>query len=484
MNIVDGLKSLIGNMGNPNRDKAASVVFHENDITDDQLNAAYSSNWIARKIVDIPARDALRKWRTWNTDYQPEIEEEERRLDVRARVLEACIKARLLGGAAIYIGTDQEPSEPLDVERIKQGGILYLTVLTRREITANDLEQDPMTPYYGRPKSYTLSSSVNQVTIHPSRLIIFYGDEVADTWHSSGTTMGWGESVLKATADSIKQAGGTFANVASLIFEANVDVIGVPDLLTNLSQKGYEERLLQRFGLAAAGKGINGTLIMDSLETYERRHANFANLHELMEGFAIMCASAADIPVTRFLGRSPGGMNSTGDSDLSNYHDKLQSAQTLEIGPAMYLLDKCLVRSALGNYPEEISYDWTPLKQMNEQQIADIGKQTADYLKVLSELNVFTGTELREIAIHKMTEVKALRHLESFEDERHVIGKIDAQVLTAIANAATTNRLPKDAVVQYVMNTGLYHGQSIEQVMTEIELANEAEESTMVGLDE
>ena len=404
--LTDSLKSLIGNLGNPERDKSASVYFHENLLTDEQLIAAYNSNWIARKIVDIPAKDSLRKWRTWN-DEAAKIEAEENRLNVRSKISEAMIKARLFGGAGVYIGTDQESSEPLDIEKIKVGGIDYLTVLSRRELTAGEIEQDPQSEYYGKPKNYTINGVTGHATIHPSRLILFNGDSKADVWLSAGINAGWGESVLKATADTILQAGGTFGSVASLVFEANIDVIGVPDLMSSVGNQGYEANILKRFMLAATGKGINGTLILDKEETYNRKSASFAQLPEIMNTFAMYCAAAADIPATRFLAQSPNGLSSTGESDMANYHDKLQSMQTLTIEPAMGLFDQCLIRSA---GVAESDFTWNPLKQMSEKELAEIGKITTDSLKILSDMDVFTAEELRELAIHKLSEIKAFPH--------------------------------------------------------------------------
>lgn len=280
----------------------------------------------------------------------------------------------MFGGAAIYIGTDQEPSEPLNPESIKQGGIKYLSVMTRRELTAGGLMQDPFSEYYGRPEEYTISGGTGQAYIHPSRLVLFYGDDKPDTWFCNGVDLGWSNSVLKAVHDTIAQTGGTFASVASLVFEANVDVISMPDLMSNIGSDGYESNVLKRFQLASANKGINGTLILDKEETYERRSAAFAHLPEIMQAFAMYCAAAADIPATRFLAQSPNGLNSTGDSDMANYHDKIQSLQELTFETAMSVLDACLVRSALGSHPNDASFTWSPLKQMDERELVEIDK--------------------------------------------------------------------------------------------------------------
>src|SRR5690349_5702773 len=123
--VRDGLMSLASRMGTE-RDKAASVFYAQPILTDEQIIAAYRGSWLPRKIVDIPALDSCRKWRNWQaeSDQIGAIEAEERRLNLRGKVLEAAKKGRLFGGAALFIGTgDADPSQPLDAERVGKGGL-------------------------------------------------------------------------------------------------------------------------------------------------------------------------------------------------------------------------------------------------------------------------------------------------------------------------------------------------------------------------
>src|SRR5690348_591449 len=156
----DSLTNLVSRMGT-DRDKAAASYYTAPVLDDAQLLNAYRGAWLPRKIVDIPAFDSVRAWRDWQAEgkeIEP-IEAEENRLQVRAKVLEARVKARLWGGAAIHIGVgDADLAEPLDVENVGKAGIKYLTVLTRRQLKAGEIERDVASEFYGRPKDYILTS--------------------------------------------------------------------------------------------------------------------------------------------------------------------------------------------------------------------------------------------------------------------------------------------------------------------------------------
>jgi len=102
--IADGLQSLATRLGTSG-DKASTVSYAINMLDDQQLEAAFRTSWIMRKVVTIPAMDAVRKWREWSGKDAKLIEEMEDTFRVRAKINEAKWKSRLYGGAAILIGT-------------------------------------------------------------------------------------------------------------------------------------------------------------------------------------------------------------------------------------------------------------------------------------------------------------------------------------------------------------------------------------------
>lgn len=381
----DGLTSALSGLGTE-RDKAAQVSFAE-PITDHlQLLNAYRSSWMARKIVDIPALDSCRNWRAWQAKQQQieAIEGEEKRLNVQGKVLEARKKARLFGGAAIYMDFGDDASKPLNVEAIKPGGIRFLTVFTPRQLIPGDLETDPLSEFYGLPKEFTIAAgTAGQVRIHPSRLTIFYGNELPDRDIAS-TTYGWGDSVLVSVMDAVKRAESAAANVNSLIFEANVDVVSIEGLTEILKQPGGEDKVRELIKLNLNAKSNLRALILDAKNNYDRKAISFSTLPDLLDRFDQHAAGAADIPMTRFLGMSPGGMNSTGESDLRNYYDRIGAGQSLEMGPAMTRLDDCLIRSALGQRDPAIHYDWNPLWQLSEKEKAEVFDKKATAARTIA----------------------------------------------------------------------------------------------------
>lgn len=383
--IGDGLANALSGL-NTERDKAAHSYYSEPTIDAQELVNAYRGSWMARKIVDIPALDSCREWRAWQAS-KPQIEAieaEEKRLNVQAKVLEARKKARLLGGAAIYADFGDDASTPLSLERIKKGGIRFLTVFTPRQLVPGEIETDPMSEFFGMPKEFTVAGGASgQARIHPSRLTTFFGAELPDRDITS-SAFGWGDSVLLAVMSAVKQAESASANINSLIYEANVDVVSIEGLAEILKMSGGEDKVRDLLKMNLDAKSNLRALVLDAKNTYARKAVSFASLPDLMDRFDQHAAGAADIPMTRFMGMSPGGLNSAGESDLRNYYDRIGAGQTLEMGPALMRLDEALIRSATGQRDPAIHYEWSPLWQMSEKDKADIFKTKADAARTIA----------------------------------------------------------------------------------------------------
>lgn len=416
--VGDGLTNLISRLGT-DRDKATHSVYGEVVLDDLQIFNAYRGAWLPKKIVDIPALDSCRKWRDWQAkaDQIELIEAEEKRLNVRGKVLEARTKARLWGGAAILIGTGEEDQAlPLEVDSLGSAGIQYLTVFTRKELSAGEIEYDPASELYGKPRTFRLNAKNGQmVDIHASRLVIFHGSPVPDDEYA--LHRGWGDSVLTSTLNAVKNADSTAGNIASLVFEAKIDVIRAPNFMASLSDPEYENRWIRRFSLANMGKGINGTLVLDKEEEYDSKSANFATLPDVLDRFLTIVAGAADIPATRLLGQSPAGMNSTGESDLRNYYDRISAMQEIEMTPAMQRMDEAIIRSALGSRPPEVHYIWSSLWQISDKERSEIGKASAETIKVLNETALFPTEALAKSAANMLVENSIMPGLEQAIDD-------------------------------------------------------------------
>lgn len=369
--LYDSLLNLVSSMGT-SKDKSAFNEYTLNLLDPAQLNSAYRGDWVARKVVNIPANDATREWRAWQADKKDIelIEGEEKRLDVQRKLNRAMICGRLYGGGLLVMGMGDDPSRELLPERVKKGGLKYLQWLSRYDVGASQIVSDVNSPYFGDPEFYEVrASDGSQVRVHCSRVVKFVGCEIVDRLTMSD---GWGDSVLQAVDDAVKNVGLTSAGIATLVHELKIDVIKLPGLLEQVSTQEYRDILMSRFQLANMAKSTVNALLLDKEEEWERISASFAGVPDVLRIYLLVASGAADIPATRMIGQSAVGLGATGEGDLKNYYDMVAAEQKNELTPVLKRLDDVLVRSATGVRDETIHYDWRPLWQMSETQQAEI----------------------------------------------------------------------------------------------------------------
>lgn len=382
-NITDGLVNLVANL-RTKRDKQSASQYVNRDFTHYDLLTMYRNSWLASAVVDYPAEDTTRKWRNWRAeaDQISKIEAEEIRLDLKAKVQEALKVSRLYGGSAIYINTsDSSQSTPLAPNTY----INSLVVLSSADLRPKEIVRDIDSIYYGKAEIYNLvtGGTAEKEEIHATRLVLFPGKTILG---SNDTDDIWGDSVLQCTYDALLQIDNTMANIASLVFEAKVDVFKFQGF-AEMMARDEDAAVLRRLHLQASMKGINGAVVLDAEDDYEQKSGNFSGLPNIADIFQNNIAGAYRIPLTRLYGRSAAGLSGSGDGDERVYYDRIGHEQSTTVTPAMAHLDECIIHQALGGRPPEIFYEWAPLRQLTESERADIFSKTATAARSLAGAN-------------------------------------------------------------------------------------------------
>lgn len=365
--VSDSYANMVTGMGVPGVDKSIhGALAGGPTISHLHLLHLYRTDFLARQVVDVPADDATRPWRVWNgeADVASQMFDEEKRLRVRDRVRQALKSARLFGGAALIIHDGQaDLSKPFVAASVKKGGLQALIVATRLELqpqAVNQFVQDPADPHYGLPEVWTWSQKrfarQGSRVVHHSRLVLLvHGDAVDD---GTRAEWWWGDSALETCLSAIADASGARSAATHLMQEANVDVVHTPQLLSRLETIKGREQVLTAAGLMATTKSNYRMIMLDKEQDYTRNPFSFSGIKDVVEIQHALVAAAADIPVTRLLGRSPGGMNATGESDQLNYFAMLAAIQESALSPCMAALDTALILSAHGTVPKGLWYDW------------------------------------------------------------------------------------------------------------------------------
>lgn len=427
---VDGLQNVASGLGTA-KGKRAYNQFVAGVMTNfAEMDAAYQTNWIARKIVDIPAGDMVREWRTIKSAGAEDIQREEQRVGLKFACDDALSWARLYGGGGILMITNQDLSKPLDVTKIKKGDLERLLVFDRWEMSAMTLNTwDVLSDNYLLPEFYTIQGGSQQ--IHWSHIARFNGAKLPR--RQMAITQGWGDSELRKCMEDLLDTVSAKGGIAELMQEANVDVITRDGLSEELASD-QDEAITDRYILFSQLKSIVNLALLDGEESYDRKTLNLSGVAPILENLMVWLTGCADIPMTRFFGQSPGGLNSTGEGDLSNYYDSIRAKQTSQLAKPLIHIDQVLVRSALGDMPDDYDYTWNPLKQPNQVELAQAellrAQKSAVYLEdgvvVVSQVQKnLEANEEYQFLDGQIEEAEAIEGSDPFDLEEGVDGEID-----------------------------------------------------------
>ena len=242
--------------------------------------------------------------------------------------------------------------------------------------------------------------------MHHSRVLRFDGlrSPLTEGWTTGVARRDWGISELTPAVEEILRDTAISAGIGHLVQEASVftmRVSGFKDAISGQRQDVGAVNLEQLGERISMYKSIYRTLFVDRNDEATRVNATFAGLPDLLDRSAGRLAAIADIPQTRFMGRSPAGLNATGDSDLKNYGMRVAALQTRLLRQPLKLLDQVLAKHAgiKGDVPE---YEWLPLVTQSEEEQAKAVK-------------AFTESVMAALAAGAIDEVEARERLSKVE---------------------------------------------------------------------
>lgn len=392
--LADGLRNLVSGLGTAKAKRSHNTFAMDAMVGFGQLDAAYQTNWIARSVVDIPAEDMTREWRTIKCKAAEEIARAEDDLGLLAAAQDALCWARLYGGGAILMVTNQALEKPLNVNKIKKGDLERLIVFDRWELSAVDYNStDVLKPNFMLPEYYTIANAGGQ-RIHWTHFALFFGARLPRRQRM--LTQGWGDSELRKCLDDIKDTVAGKDGIAELMQEANIDVIKRTGLSEELASD-QDDKIQERYELYSMMKSLVNMALLDGEEEFQRMTLNLSGVAPILETFMTWISGAADIPVTRLFGTSAKGMNATGEGDMDNYYNSIRSKQNSQLTSPMRTLDEVMVRSALGHWPDDFSYQWNPLEQQNAVEIAQAQYMRAQRDQVYLDQGVVTVSQVQKV---------------------------------------------------------------------------------------
>lgn len=345
------------------------------------LNSLYRSHWIGRKIIDCIPEDMMKNWITLQTQLEPD---EIKRFDkllrttrVQKDILQGLKLGRLYGGAGAVViieGHEDILDQPLDYDTIMPGSFKGLIVSDRwiGLTPMGELISDVTSPDFGLPEYYSWVTDDFTVRVHHSRVLRFTGRELPPI--ERYTEQQWGSSEFEIVFDELKKRDNTSWNIAQLVFMANLSVFKLDGLgeLFAVGDEHAQQDLYKSMTVQNMLKSSMGALILGKDDEFQNYQYTFSGLNDIYESFMLDVAGAAEMPVTKLFGRSPQGMNATGESDMQNYYNTVEQKQSALLEPVLDKLLPIMFVSEFGAIPDDLDYIFNPMETPSDDDLASI----------------------------------------------------------------------------------------------------------------
>lgn len=390
----DGYVNLLNKYGTKQDNSEAYKFEREPVIPDMQLTGLYEGNGLFSKIIDTPAEEALKHGFDLNLksdELNAFVEDALDDLEWEERAATAIKWARLYGGALIVMLIDDGRGleEPVDWEHIRS--IDELRVYERSIVQpdyASLYQQDyggkgvgNRVSKFGQPEYYYVSSIYGSFKVHESRCLVFRNGVLPEQT-SNATYLFWGMPEYVRIRRALRETVTAHTDSVKLLERSVQAIYSMKGLASLLTTDDGENQVLKRLQLVDTSRGLLNSIAIDSEgEQYDFKTFQFSGVKDVIDATCNMLSALTNIPQTILFGRSPAGMNATGDSDFESYYNFVEKIQRLMLKRNLRTLLDVVFRAGIasGNVAEEPDYklEFKPLWSLSDTEQATVDQTKA-----------------------------------------------------------------------------------------------------------
>lgn len=414
----DGYSNLLNKYGTA-QDNSASYQYDQEIITDDlELIRLYEGNGLFAKIIDRPSEEAVKHG--FNIDFGDEsiaeyVDDCMDNLDFESKFATAEKWARLYGGSIIVMLIDdgkglEEPLDWADVRTIEELRV-FERAIVQPDYTSMYNFRFPDTVNSNRPfaepEYYQVSSIYGYFTIHRSRCLVFRNGMLPEQT-TNAIYRYWGIPEYIRIKRALRECITSHENGTKLLERCVQAIYKMKNLANLLSTEDGENKVLQRLQVIDMARSLLSSIAIDSDgEDYDFKTFSMSGVKDVIDTTCNMLSAVTEIPQTVLFGRSPAGMNSTGENDMENYYNMVENIQKQNMKKnSRTVIDLILLQGKLSGRIAEIpkyKVKFAALWSMSDTEKANVEKTKADteYVKaqtsqVYMDNNVLDPSEVRK----------------------------------------------------------------------------------------
>lgn len=414
----DGYSNMLNKYGTA-QDNSTAYQYNQEIISNDlELIRLYEGNGLFTKIIDRPSEEAVKHG--FDINYGDEsiaeyVDDRMDALELEEKFSTAEKWARLYGGSIIVMLVDDGRGleEPLDWNNVRS--IEELRVFERAIVqpdyssmyhfhfmdTLNSKKK------FGEPEYYQVFSIYGYFLVHRSRCLVFRNGRLPEQT-TNAIYRYWGIPEYVKIKRALRECITSHEDGVKLLERSVQAIYKMKNLANMLSTEDGENKVLQRLQVIDMARGILNSIAIDTDgEDYDFKTLQMSGIKDVIDATCNMLSAVTDIPQTILFGRSPAGMNSTGESDFENYYNMVENIQKQNMkANARIVIDLILKQGALeGAIPEAPKYKvkFAALWSMSDTEKANVEQTKAqtEYTKaqtaqIYMDSNALDPSEVRK----------------------------------------------------------------------------------------
>lgn len=349
---------------------------------------SYLQGGLMARIVDDPADMSTARGVTiehGNDEMDAELD----RLKVMQCLADGLRWSLLDGGAALIILA--KDGGQMDAPLRRNAVLEEFRVVSVVDMRGQDEGRysDPTKPNYGDPQYYkvTAKRGSGTYTVHESRIIpvpggptpsVAGGQDARDVpWAGAGIA----SNVVRAV-ERYRRA----LRFSEALLERSQQAVHKMKGLAEMLMAGQESVVRQRINLVDSNRSALNGVAVDAEDDYTVLSVGLGGVKDILQEQQTAVAAETGWPQTFLFGRSPGGLNSTGEGDWALVYGNVEQLRTRRLTAALERIIALIVaQPTVKNKPEDWKACWNPLAPLTRQQLADVENKEADTLKKKAE---------------------------------------------------------------------------------------------------
>lgn len=389
----DGYSNMLNKYGTT-QDNSTAYQYNAEPFADDmELTRLYEGNGLFTKIIDRPSEEAVKHGLDidfGDKDISEYVDERLDDLDFEDKFATAEKWARLYGGAIIVMLVDDGRGldDPLDFRNARsiEELMVFERAVVQPDYTAlynfNFIDPGRRHAPFGEPEYYMVFSTYGYFRVHRSRCLVFRNGRLPEQT-SNALYRFWGVPEYVRIKRALRECITSHEDGVKLLERSVQAIYKMKNLSNLLSTEDGENKAIQRLQVIDMARGILNSIAIDvDGEDYDFKTLQMSGVKDVIDATCNMLSAVTNIPQTILFGRSPSGMNSTGESDMENYYNMVENIQKQNMKKNARIVIELVLKQgkldgSISDAPK-FKMKFAALWSMSETEQADVDNKNAN----------------------------------------------------------------------------------------------------------